>query len=58
MLAYVVDKIATDLRQRCPARAGWRGSCGMLGKGGAWTMYIGGGVILVILVIILLIWVL
>jgi hypothetical protein len=37
---------------------GWRDSCGMRGKGGAWTMYIGGGVILVILVIILLIWVL
>jgi hypothetical protein len=30
----------------------------MGGKGGAWTMYIGGGVLLVILVIILLIWVL
>ncbi len=36
---------------------GWRDSCGMAGKGGAWTMYIGGGLLLVIVVIILLIWV-
>ena len=57
-MAHVASKRATNSGPALPAGAGWRDSCGMRGKGGARTMYIGGGVILVILVIILLIWVL
>jgi hypothetical protein len=57
-MAHAACKGATNPDLECPAKAGWRDSCGVDGKGGAWTMYIGGGVILVILVIILLIWVL